>query len=218
MTDFLTRNLAWKLFSLGVAALLWITFARDPELGGLVSVPVEYKGMPDNLEISSDAVNTVTLDLRGPAEKMRQFSSAPSGVVLDFSTILKPGEQTFQIDERNVTLPSELRLVRAIPAQIRFQFEARIQREVPVQVRFGTPPPSGYTLRRYTVEPESMMVVGPASRVQSVDFAVTDPIDLGSVVGETTVRVNMFVDDPQVRFTTPGRATVKVVVENQKGN
>jgi YbbR domain-containing protein len=218
VTEFLTRNLGWKIFSLGVAMLLWVTFARDPELGGLISVPVEYKGMPDNLEISSDAVNTVTLDVRGPGDKLRQFSASPNGVVLDFSNILKPGEQTFQIDERNVNLPIELRLVRAIPAQIRFVFEARIQREVPVQVRFGNPPPTGYTLRNYTVEPDTMMVVGPASRVQSVDFAVTDPIDLSTVVGETTVRVNMFVDDPQVRFAKPGRATVKVSVEKQKGS
>jgi YbbR domain-containing protein len=216
VTEYLTRNLGWKIFSIGVAMLLWVTFARDPELGALIAVPVEYKGMPENLEISSDAVNTVTLDVRGPAEKLRLFSAAPSGVVLDFSTILKAGEQTFQIDERNVSLPTELRLVRAIPAQIRFVFEARIQRDVPVQVRFGNPPPAGYTMKRYSVEPETMTVVGPSSRVQSVDFAVTDPVDLSAVVGETTVRVNMFVDDPQVRFAKPGRATVKIAVE--KGN
>ena len=95
MIELLTRNAGLKLFSLVVSLMLWYTFARDPEVGGFVSVPVEYRGMPDNLEISSDLVNAVSIDLRGPSEKVVNFSAAKSAVVLDFSGIHKPGEQTF---------------------------------------------------------------------------------------------------------------------------
>src|SRR5690348_4984064 len=123
MIGFLTRNAGWKVFSLLVSLMLWFTYASDPEIGAFVSVPVEYRGMPDDLEIGSDLVGSVSIDLRGPSQEVANFNAVKSAVVLDFSSIHKPGEQTFQIDDRNVNLPSGMRLVRAIPAQIRLVFE-----------------------------------------------------------------------------------------------
>src|SRR5204863_2432431 len=129
------------------------------------------------LEISSDLVGSVSVDLRGPSEKIANFSAAKSAVVLDFSGIHKPGVQTFQIDERNITVPSGMKLERAIPAQIRLQFEQRTQLAVPVEVRFSGAPPAGYRLAQYELEPQELTVVGPESRVKRVEHAVTDPVD-----------------------------------------
>jgi YbbR domain-containing protein len=214
--EFFTRNAGWKIFSLLVSLLLWFTYASDPEIGAFVSVPVEYRGMPEDLEIGSDLVGSVSIDLRGPSEKVADFNAVKSAVVLDFSMIHKPGEQTFQIDEHNVNLPSGMRLVRAIPAQIRLQFERRTQAEVAVQVRFSGSPPDGYQIARYAATPAEVTIVGPESHVKRVEYAVTDPIDLGSVVGENQFHVNAFVGDPHVRFANPARITVKVAMEKNK--
>ena len=216
MIELITRNAGWKLFSLLVSLLLWFAFARDPDVGAFVAVPVEYRGMPDDLEISSDLVESVSVDLRGPSEKIANFSAAKSAVVLDFSGIHKPGEQTFQIDERNISVPSGMRLERAIPAQIRLQFEQRTQLAVPVQVRFSGAAPKGYQLEHYNVAPEELTVVGPESRVKKIEYAVTDPVDLSSVVSESEFHVNAFVGDPHVRFEKPEKISVKVYMENKK--
>src|SRR5438067_13148745 len=151
MIEFLTRNAGWKIFSLLVSVMLWFTFARDPEVGTFVSVPVEYRGMPDDLEIGSDLVGSVCIDLRGPSGQIENFNAAKSAVVLDFSDIHKPGERTFQIDERNINLPTGMRLMRAIPAQIRLQFEDRTSHGVPVHVRFARSPPKGHRVANYEV-------------------------------------------------------------------
>src|SRR5437899_12707543 len=98
MIELLTRNAGWKIFALMVALLLWLTYARDPEVGTFVSVPVEYRGMPEDLEISSDLVGSVSIDLRGPSGKIENFNAAKSPVVLDCSDIHKQGERTFQND------------------------------------------------------------------------------------------------------------------------
>jgi YbbR domain-containing protein len=214
--DLLTRNLGWKIFSLLVSLLLWFFYARDPEVGAFVSVPVEYRGMPDNLEISSDLVGAVSIDLRGPSEKVANFSAAKSAVVLDFSGIRKPGEQTFQIDERDVTLPSGMRLERAIPAQIRLQFERRTEQDVPVEVRFAGVPPDGFQLKQYSVEPETLTLVGPESRVRKIEHAVTDPIDLTAATAGAVFRVNAFVGDPHVRFAKPVKIAVRVEIQEKQ--
>jgi YbbR domain-containing protein len=216
MIELLTRNAGWKLFSLLVSLLLWFAFARDPEMGAFVAVPVEYRGMPDDLEISSDLVESVSVDLRGPSEKIANFSAAKSAVVLDFAGIRKPGEQTFQIDERNISVPSGMRLERAIPAQIRLQFEQRTQLAVPVQVRFSGSAPKGYQVEHYNVAPQELTVVGPESRVKKIEYAVTDPVDLSSVVSESEFHVNAFVGDPHVRFEKPEKISVKVYMESKR--
>ena len=216
MIELLTQNAGWKVFALLVSVLLWFTYASDPEIGAFVSVPVEYRGMPDDLEIGSDLVGSVSIDLRGPSEMVANFNAVKSAVVFDFSVIHKPGEQTFQIDEHNVSLPSGMRLVRAIPAQIRLQFERRTQQDVPVQVRFSGSPPSGYRVAKYVADPKDLTVVGPESHVKKIEYAVTDPIDLGSVVGESRFRVNAFVGDPHVRFEDPARISVHVIMEKTR--
>jgi YbbR domain-containing protein len=214
--ELMTRNAGWKLFSLLVSLLLWFAFARDPEVGAFVAVPVEYRGMPDDLEISSDLVQSVSVDLRGPAEKIATFSAAKTAVVLDFSGIHKSGEQTFQIDERNISVPSGMRLEHAVPAQIRLQFEQRTEVAVPVQVRFSGAAPKGYQLEHYNVAPEQLMVIGPESHVKRIEYAVTDPVDLSSVVSESEFHVNAFVGDPHVRFEKPEKISVKVYMESKR--
>ena len=216
MIELLTQNAGWKVLSLAIAALLWFTYARDPEIGAFVSVPVEYRGMPEDMEIGSDLVGSVSIDLRGPSEKVANFSGAKSAAVLDFSGIHKPGERTFQIDERNINLPSGMRLVRAIPAQIRLQFERRTRHDVPVQARFSGAPTKGYQVDRYEVEPKQVTLVGPESHVKKIEYAATDPVDLGSVVGESDFQVNAFVADPHVRFEKPAKISVKVFMEKAR--
>jgi YbbR domain-containing protein len=121
----LTQNLGWKVASLLIAMLFWISVSNEPELSTFQSVPVEYKQMPENLEISSGVDETVRLELRGPSGRLRDVRDAKLAVVLDFSAIHQAGERAFSIDERNVSLPRGIRLVRAIPARLQFQLVAK---------------------------------------------------------------------------------------------
>ena len=214
MVGILTRNIGWKLLSLAAAVLLWISVASEPELATLHSVPVEYKGVPDDLEISSDFVENVVLETRGPAGRLGDMRDARSAVVLDFSSVLQPGQRTFTIDPSNVNLPHGLQLVRVIPAQLRFRFERRIVREVPVEARFSDPH-QGYAVASFDVTPARLAITGPESSVERTTAAITDRINIGGVVSASQFRVNTFLSEPQVRFQSPSQVTVRVVVKKQ---
>jgi hypothetical protein len=215
MIQRLFRNPGTKLLSLAISVFLWIMLARAPEVGTFVSVPLEYQGMADDLEISSDVVASVSIDLRGPSNLVRSFGAAPAPVALNLAKIHRPGEQTFDINERNVKLPPGLRLVRAVPAQLRLQFERRVTRDVAVQARFAGAPQQGFVMARNDVTPRTMTLVGPESRVNRVEFVATDPIDVTAVAGEAIFEVNVFSGDPHVRFQKPAKVSVKVVLEKQ---
>ncbi len=214
MIGIFTKKIGWKLLSLGAAVLLWISVASEPELATLHSVPVQYKGVPDDLEISSDFVESVVLEMRGPAGRLQDVRDARSAVVLDFSSVQQPGQRTFTIDPGNVNLPHGIQLVRVIPAQLRFRFERRTVREVPVQVRLSDPN-EGYAVASYEVAPAKLAITGPESSVERTNAAMTDRINISGVVSAAQFRVNTYLSEPQVRFQSPSQVTVRVVVKKK---
>lgn len=210
---FLTENVGWKLVALALALALWFAVVGDPGLATSVSAPIEYRNIPADLEISSEAAEEVHLEVQGPSPQLESNRLARMAVVLDLSSVHLPGERTFTVAQSNVRLPPGVRLVRAVPAQLRLRFERRISREVPVTVRFAGPPPEGYRILSHEVLPPTLRIVGPESRVNSVSSAETDPIDLNAVVGEREFRVQTFVGDPQVRLESPPEVVVRVSME-----
>ena len=58
--------------------------------------------------------------------------------------------------------------------------------------------------------------MGPESRVKRIEYAVTDPVDLSSVVSESEFHVNAFLGDPHVRFQKPEKIAVKVFMESKR--
>ncbi len=209
----LLNNLGWKLLSLAIAALLWALVATEPQLSTFATVRLEYKDLPTDLEISSEPVDTVSLELQGPSAELRGIGDrgARPAVVIDMSG-MAPGEHTFTIDSNDVKMTRGVRLVRAIPSEVRFRFERRLERMVPVKVRFTGEGAQGYSVASETVEPSELAIVGPASRVARVTAAMTDPVDVSKAVGPSEFHVNAFVDDPYVRFQTSPQVKVNVTM------
>jgi YbbR domain-containing protein len=203
LVKIITGNIWWKLFALLIAVLLWIAVANEPELSTFVSVPIEFKDLPDTLEISSAIVEQVELEMRGPSGELRNFTGNRTAVVLDMSDAM-PGERTYTIRAADVHLPRTLQVIRVIPPGVRFVFERRKQKSVPVEVRFNQEPP------RFQVTPHSLTIEGPESRVNQVHSVVTDLIDLSKLNGAGTFHVSALAGDPHVRINSDADVTVQV--------
>ena len=205
-----TKNPGWKLLSLAIAVVVWGMVANEPELSTFATVGVEYRNLPDDLEISSDPVSTVKLELRGPSGQLRAAGdSASPEVILDMSTV-QPGERSFPIGDGTVKLVSGVHLVRAIPSVVRFRFERRDELAVKVTPRFR--PRDGYEVVDFTVTPDSVAIAGPASHIAKVDTILTDEVNVPASAGSFKYPVNTFVNDPYVRFPHESRVTVTVTV------
>jgi YbbR domain-containing protein len=210
------HNFWWKLLSLAIAVVLWALVASEPELSEFATVRLEYRNLPDDLEISSDPVSSVTLELRGPSGELRGAGDGiRPAVVIDMSDV-QPGERTFAIGANNVQLARGVRLVRSIPSEARFVFERRMVRLVPVVVRFAGQGQNGYTMAHQSVAPDRLEIAGPSSRVARIAAAVTDPVDLSSVTGTSEFRVNAFVEDSFVRFRSSPQVVVTVTMRKKR--
>jgi len=216
-----TDNFLWKLLALAIAVAIWMLVASEPELSTFATVRVDFKNLPDDLEISSEPISTVSLELRGPSGELRSVSGDLYGlgtvrpaVILDMAGV-QPGERTFPIGIGSVRLARGVHLVRAVPSEVRFTFERRATRLVTVTPRFHGDGANGYQVAQVNVEPKQLEIVGPASHVARVGEALTDQMDVSNVVGAKEFRVNAYVQDPFVQLAGSPQVTISVVMKKR---
>lgn len=208
------RNAGWKLLSLALAFLIWAMVASEPELSTFASTQIEYKNLPPDLEIASNPVTTVLLELRGPSGELEGLGGqgVRPQVILDLSSAT-PGSHTYAINSGVVRLPRGVHLSSALPAQVRFTFDTRMEREVPVRVNFAGEGANGYKVESFVVEPSTLKIEGAASHVEAMNQAPTDPVDVSNAVGTQAFRVTAFSSDPFVRIVSPPLVTVTVTMK-----
>jgi len=215
----LTHNLGLKVLALLAAFALWYNLASEPELATIVSVPVDYKNFPKDLVISSNIVDSVSVEARGPASRLREMQETRVAAVIDFASVHAPGERTFTLTGAELRPPRGVTLVRAIPEQLRYRFERQITGNIRVEVAFSGVLPRGMTLAGTTVEPPELVVTGPESHVVGARKVLTDPFDL-SRVGDgssgLTQELSTYISDSELRFVSVPRVKVKAKVEKNR--
>lgn len=216
----ITENFWWKLLSLAVAVSIWLNLANEPELATIVSVPVQYANFPKDLEISSDILETIDVEAKGPSNRLRSLLDSRAAAVINFDSIVDPGIRTFTLTAQEVKLPRGLQLIRTIPAQLRFTFERRAEKVVPVEVSCSGKLPEGLKLRGLDLYPAKLGVIGPASHVERTNVLRTDPCDYSRVPKDADAdveqAVTVYVDQPQVRLVKDASPTVRVRIHLEK--
>lgn len=208
-------NPGLKLLSL-LLALLFFAISRQPVVDvTLVSVPLEFRGLRQGLEISSDFPKIVSVRLRGPQDIIRSTTSAQIGVVADLSA-REPGERVVQLKPADVTPLDNVTVLRIEPASIRLHIEPTIEKSIPVEPRFTGRLPDGFDVASVTVDPPAITVTGPQSHLNGFGLAQTESIHLGDWKQSFTASVDLDVSDRFVRVVTPGTIKVSVEIRERK--
>jgi YbbR domain-containing protein len=209
---FLTQNLGWKLLSILLAVGLWLAIAREPEVATSLSVPVEFKNMRDDLDISGDLPNRVFLEVRGQSGRLSRDNLSALAVVLDLADA-QPGVRTYDIRGRNLNLPSGVAFYRAVPSQLTLRFDQLAVKQESVQPVFENKP-AGYRIASQDFSPTEVRIRGSQDHVQAINQVKTDPMDLSGVAGEMVFHTHLNVGDAQVRLVdTSSDLTVRVKLE-----
>ena len=74
MTDlfrhYIWHNLGLKIVSIALATALWLAVAHDPVAEIAIQVPIEFRNVPENLEINAEYIPQAQLRLRGPEQSL----------------------------------------------------------------------------------------------------------------------------------------------------
>jgi YbbR domain-containing protein len=216
MKDFLRRrvlhNFGIKLLSLALAVGLWLAVTRDPVAEVAVEVPLEFRNIPENLEISTESVPRAEIRVRGPQRIVRRLQPADIYYEIELSG-MKPGEHTFDLPAQQVHRPRELEVVQVIPSQVHLTFDTRLTRQVPVRPRVFGIFTEGYQIGHIEAQPATITISGPSKRVGAVEAAITDPVDASGTMDHATFVRHAYVSDPLVQVMDPNPVRVTVIME-----
>ncbi|HKS71661.1 MAG TPA: CdaR family protein [Terriglobales bacterium] len=217
MSDFvhryITNNLALKLVSLGLAVGLWLAVARDPVDEIALEIPIEFHNVPKDLEISTESIPRAQIRLGGPERLVHRLQPSDIHMEIDLSHVTGPGQRTFDLAAQRIEKPHDLQVVQIVPTQVQLTFDRRMTRQVEVHPRVIGSFAGGRQIAKVEVNPSVIQISGPQQRVQAVEAAITDPVDVSGTMERNTFVTHAYVSDPMVQVVNPRPIYVTVIVQ-----
>ncbi len=205
------RHLGLKVLSLALATVLWLTVAGEHVVERGLRVPLEFRNVPQALEIVGNTPDTVNVRVRGSSAVLSRLQPGDIVAVLDLSAA-RAGSRIFAMRSDEVRAPFGVEVSQVLPATIPLDLENSLQRRVPVVPSVEGDPAPGFVVGHESAEPPTVDIVGPESRVRQVSEARTEPVDVSGARGQVRDVVNVGVADSSVRLVEPQSATVIVDV------
>src|SRR5215212_10198790 len=163
-----------KLLSLAIALVLWLVVTgQNQPVTAHVNIQLNFI-RPPSLEISNDPPRTVDVMLTGSRNKLDNLTSLDLVVTVDISD-QRSGERVLRLaDKAQITLPQGIKIDGFQPSAIPIRLEEIVERQVAVEPKLEGKPTDGFEV--YSVYPNKGSVVlrGPASRVNALQKVMTE--------------------------------------------
>jgi YbbR-like protein len=207
---FFTENLLLKGVSLALAFGLWFVIAAETtsEIG--LSIPLEMRNVPRNLELTGDPADNVEVRLRASPGIIHALTPADVSAQIDLGGV-KEGERIIHLSPDSIRVPFGVKVVKISPATLILEFEETGRREVPIRPRLVGRPAAGYEMGEITTRPATVPISGPRSRVDRVESAFTEPVSIEGARTAVSMERNIGLEDPLLRIL--GSSAVRVTVE-----
>jgi YbbR domain-containing protein len=205
------RHLGLKVLSLALATVLWLTVAGEHVVERGLRVPIEFRNVPQSLEIVGNTPDTMNVRVRGSSAVLSRLQPGDIVAVLDLSSA-RAGSRIFTVRTDQVRAPFGVEVSQVLPATIPLDLESSLQRRVPVLPSVEGDPAPGFVIGHESAEPPTVEIVGPESNVRQVSEARTEPVDVSGARARVRDVVNIGVADSSVRLVEPQNATVIVDV------
>lgn len=210
------QNLGLKMLSLLLAFGLWLVVSRSPVAEVEMKVPIELHNISDTLEVDSPSFTEALVRIRGPERAIHRLRPGDVRVEVDLSPVT-PGTRTFDLTQRNVRLPRELEFIQVVPGQFQLSFDTRETRPVEVKARVLGDPGPGMQVAKVVSDPAHILVMGPRRRVNGLQSATTDPVDIHGAMGTATFTTQAYVADSLIQVVHPVPIRVTVIMERSEG-
>ena len=187
--------------SIVLSFLLWMWVGAQERSEIAVSVPLEYRNLPRDLEILPDKnfISSVNVWVKGTSTTVNNLRPNEISAWVDLSNT-RSGLRNFEMGPDEVRVPYGFSVLRINPSRISLRIEEVVTRSVPVTARLEGEPPLGYKLSESKVTPPEVEIRGPQSAVASVRQAFTDSIDLSNIRGPYTEATNVGIENSSVRI------------------
>lgn len=205
------RHLGLKLVAVALAALLWLIVAGDHLVERSMRVPLEFRNLPNELEIVGDPPTTVDVRLRGSSAQLARLEPREVVAVLDL-TQARTGSRMFHLRNDEVRAPYGVEVSQVVPGTLALDLEKSGRRTVPVVPALDGEPAPGFVIGKVTSDPSSVEVAGPESRLKQLTGATTEPVAVDGKKERFNDQVTVGITDSAVRLVQAQNARVTVEI------
>ncbi len=209
---FFLHNFLLKFLSLLLAFGLWVAVAREPVLEVQVNVPVEFRNIPENLDIGLEHIPQAQIRVRGPARVVRDLKPSDVRAEIDLAGA-QPGEHTFDLTGNHIRATRELSVMQVVPSQLHLDLDLRATREIEIRARVLGSFAPGLHVANVITQPDHIQVSGPKRRVDALEAAFTDPVNASGTMHRGTYMTHVYLSDPLVQVVDPAPVQVTVIME-----
>ncbi|MCA9964473.1 MAG: hypothetical protein KC423_09525 [Anaerolineales bacterium] len=168
----LVANIALLVLAFILALIIWVNAIRDqdPVRTQFLQVPVEIIGQPDNTILQNPTRRqTVQVVFEGPSSVVNGLTDSDFLARVDISTVPLGTDVSVPIvveaKEVNVTIQT------SSPESLIVNLEELVTQEIPVTLDLRGTVARGHSQGTPLIDPPTITVSGPASRVNPLDFA-----------------------------------------------
>jgi YbbR domain-containing protein len=209
------RNLGLKIAALGLGTLLWFTVTGH-QIERRLYVPVLYSNLPESLVLTGEQMDGVSVYVRGDDHRVGALQDGDIRVLvgLEDGTI---GENVIPLRPEDVVAPLGIEVLQVDPGTATVVLERSGSVGVAVRPAVEGQPIEGMRVSQIVVQPPTVVVEGPETRLRDGVTLVTRPINLTGRAGIFSEDVEVSVADPQLRVLPPRlvRVTVYIVPEGR---
>lgn len=205
-------NFVYKVISLLLSFGLWLAVAHTPPAEIEMRVPIEFRNLPDNLEIDSASFTEAQVRLRGAERVLHGMTPADVRAEVNLGN-MQAGERTFDLTARHVQVPDDVEVVQIIPGQFHLSFDNRDTRTLDVHPRVTGIFAGGMRMAHVIADPPTITVTGPRRRLEKLEAATTDPVDASGTTSSASFMTQAYVADPLVQVVHPRPIRVTIVME-----
>ncbi|MFH1144442.1 MAG: CdaR family protein [Candidatus Eisenbacteria bacterium] len=212
----LFNNAGTKIVALCLAIFLYLHVFVSQENEVVMEIPLELAGVPEGLTWSGVVPEAVRVRFRGVGLDLLKMRAQidRARLVVEVGDV-RAGHYQRPLVSEDVLLPADLN-VQAVeverPHEISLEFNRVLVKNLQVAPRIAGRVAPGYTVHgRIVVEPESVLVRGPADVLQAYERIPTEVIDVGGEEDLVTQRVALAVG--QGCEAVPSEVTVRVTIE-----
>jgi len=218
VTRWITRDWPLKLISLLLALGLWLLLVPAEKVSSekSLTIPLETRNVPQGLEIVERPVPTIDVTIRAPNRVLSEIgpSSLAARIDLERATV---HQQEFPLNASMIEVPPGAQVVQISPSKVTIKLERTAEAALEVHAALRGKPAPGARITRIEIEPASVMVQGPESRVSAADAATTAPVDVSGLTQSTVFDADIILPRPELRFVgSQTSARVTVVIESER--
>ncbi len=205
----LTENIHLKALSLAIAVILWGIVSGERNTERAYLVPLEIKGKPQDLIITSNIPNFLDVRIQGARSFIMGLNPEDMAVQLDLSG-LEVGRSIFPITPDKMKVPRGVKVTRINPSYVMLDVERLMQKTVKIKPEIRGKPAENFAVAAVEVTPTTVEIMGPESEVKGIAVLSTGTVDITGARKDVTREVPVDILGRKISLSTETPVTVTV--------